>query len=127
MEEIINSVMQSPENTNPNVLRGQLQKIGGSSGGGTMVVNLHMEPGGDGKTVGMILVCDKTADEMFQAIETKSIVLKFEHPETAVVLYLHIIAASHTDGYTFIVYKLDGDRITFTSMTADGYPSSPAQ
>ena len=33
MEEIINSVMQSPENTNPNVLRSQLQSIGGSSSG----------------------------------------------------------------------------------------------
>lgn len=34
MEEIINSVMQSPENTNPNVLRSQLQNIGGGSGDG---------------------------------------------------------------------------------------------
>ena len=33
MEEIINSVMQSPENTNPNVLRSQLQSVGGSSSG----------------------------------------------------------------------------------------------
>lgn len=33
MEEIINNVMQSPENTNPNVLRSQLQNIGGGSGG----------------------------------------------------------------------------------------------
>ena len=32
MEEIINNVMQSPENTNPNVLRGQLQKIAQNSG-----------------------------------------------------------------------------------------------
>lgn len=30
MEEIINNVMQSPENTNPNVLRSQLQKMSGS-------------------------------------------------------------------------------------------------
>ena len=33
MEEIINSVMQSPENTNPNVLRSQLQGVSGSGGG----------------------------------------------------------------------------------------------
>lgn len=32
MEEIINSVMQSPENTNPNVLRSQLSKMDGGSG-----------------------------------------------------------------------------------------------
>lgn len=34
MEEIINSVMQSPENTNPNVLRSQLQSVSAGSGGG---------------------------------------------------------------------------------------------
>ena len=33
MEEIINSVMQSPENTNPNVLRSQLKAIQGEGGG----------------------------------------------------------------------------------------------
>ena len=38
MEEIINSVMQSPENTNPNVLRSQLQSIGGDSDGSVFVV-----------------------------------------------------------------------------------------
>lgn len=34
MEEIINNVMQSPENTNPNVLRSQLSEIDGGSGSG---------------------------------------------------------------------------------------------
>ena len=34
MEEIINNIMQSPENTNPNILRSQLQSIAGSGGGG---------------------------------------------------------------------------------------------
>lgn len=34
MEEIINSVMQSPENTNPNVLRSQLKAIQGEGSGG---------------------------------------------------------------------------------------------
>ena len=41
MEEVIDSVMQSPENTNPNVLRSQLSKISGGSaagGGGNVAV-----------------------------------------------------------------------------------------
>ncbi len=38
MEEIINNIMQSPENTNPNVLRGQLQGMA-SGGGGVLVVH----------------------------------------------------------------------------------------
>lgn len=38
MEEIINSIMQSPENTNPNVLRGQLQGI---MGAGDSVLIVH--------------------------------------------------------------------------------------
>ena len=38
----------------------------GGSGGGVFVVNLHVEADG-GKTGGMRMVCDKTADEMLQA------------------------------------------------------------
>lgn len=37
MEEIINSIMQTPNNVNPNVLRGQLQGIAG--GGDVLVVH----------------------------------------------------------------------------------------
>ena len=33
MDELIKNLMNTPENTNPNVLRGQLQKIAGSGGG----------------------------------------------------------------------------------------------
>lgn len=33
MDELINNLMNTPENTNPNVLRGQLQKIAGSGSG----------------------------------------------------------------------------------------------
>ena len=35
MEEIINNIMQSPENTNPNVLRSQLQNISSGDTGGS--------------------------------------------------------------------------------------------
>ena len=38
MEEIINSIMQSPENTNPNVLRGQLE---GLATGGSEITVVH--------------------------------------------------------------------------------------
>lgn len=37
MEEIINSIMHNPENTNPNVLRDQLQGI--SSGAGIVIID----------------------------------------------------------------------------------------
>ena len=45
MEEIINSVMQSPENTNPNILRSQLQKMGSSGGGGVLIGTSGSESG----------------------------------------------------------------------------------
>ena len=52
MEEIINSVMQSPENTNPNVLRSQLQNIDGGSGDGNpntqqTIIGTAANPWGD--------------------------------------------------------------------------------
>ena len=41
MEEIINNIMQSPEDTNPNVLRSQLQNISSGSGGDARVYEVE--------------------------------------------------------------------------------------
>lgn len=41
MEEIINSIMQSPENTNPNVLRGQLEGLATGGSGITIVHSIN--------------------------------------------------------------------------------------
>lgn len=46
MEEIINNIMQSPENTNPNVLRSQLQNIGGGGSGGAKIFPIELRDGG---------------------------------------------------------------------------------
>lgn len=106
-----------------NEIANKMAEGGGGSGGGVLVVNLHMESD-EGKSGGMRMVCDKTADEMFQAIETKSVVLKIEVSEAAA--YMHIITANNADGYSFMAYDTGGNRIYLTSTTADGYPSYSA-
>ena len=53
MEEIINSIMQSPENTNPNVLRDQLK---GLATGGSEITVVHNVNG----------TLDITAGELFE-------------------------------------------------------------
>ena len=70
MEEIINNVMQSPENTNPNVLRSQLQNIGeGSSSGGAMFTKS-----------GNTWSCDKTVAELKAAYEAgKALIANIEY------------------------------------------------
>lgn len=59
MEEIINSIMQTPDNTNPNVLRSQLQGMASSSTDGVLVLHAHETDSGT--------VLDKTWKEIHDA------------------------------------------------------------
>lgn len=67
MEEIINSVMQSPENTNPNVLRSQLQKMGG----GVVYAMFSKEGSTESEQT---WVCDKTFEELKAAYDAGSLI-----------------------------------------------------
>lgn len=46
-EEIIQYVLQSPENTNPNVLKGMLDELDNNKGGDNMVISLFDNPDND--------------------------------------------------------------------------------
>lgn len=70
MEEIIDYVMKTPENTNGNILREKLQKMGGS-GGGVMVVHAA-DTEIDGFSAKIL---DKTAGEIIAAAKTGYVVL----------------------------------------------------
>ena len=115
MEEIINSVMQSPENTNPNVLRGQLQNIGGGSGGSFVV---------GGTVSGTTVTLDKTAGEIFAAMKKQNVIVVLEQPvegfdELILTFFMaDAVSAGDTIYYTFHV----AGGMQTVAATADAYP-----
>ena len=118
MEEIINSVMQSPENTNPNVLRSQLQGISGGSGGGVFVVNIT----GDSPSNAAF---DKTASEVFAAKQTMPVVVTMTFNGATVFGDL-VIAVKQGTNYTFLAYFRGNDLSQFTAASDDSYPTIQA-
>lgn len=114
MEEIINSVMQSPENTNPNVLRSQLQGISGGSSGGVFVVNIT----GDSPSHAAF---DKTASEVFAAKQTMPVVVTMTFNGATVFGDL-VIAVKQETNYTFFAYVGGTDLNKFTATSDDSYP-----
>ena len=124
MEEIINSVMQSPENTNPNVLRGQLSKIADSSDSGTLVVHATATDDGYGNT---IYTLDKTAAEIIAAARVGYVVLDmydgFEEPSSVLPLNT---AWFDSKGNIFYFRFGDGggSSLTAGASTGNDYPVS---
>ena len=111
MEEIINSVMQSPENTNPNVLRGQLQKIGGGSGGGVFVVGMDAETA----------MLDKTAREIMDAMLQKSVCLYVDN-EHGVAFY-SFAAFEHEPNSAYVFsFIVSSDIVQFSCQSENDYP-----
>ena len=101
MEEIINYVMKTPENTNGNILREKLQKMSGS-GGGELFEVIFSHEGEDGETV----VCNRTQQEIVQAHNDGKNVKAFA------------ILNGDTKAELLAVYTLDmgsGDAIRFSA------------
>ena len=63
MDEVINYVMDTPGNTNPNVLRGMLEKSSNGSSGGGLVVHADIDETGKDP----IYTLDKTGQEILDA------------------------------------------------------------
>ena len=111
MEEIINSVTQSPENTNPNVLRSQLQNIGEGSGGSGGVYAVTMEQI-DGK-----FTLNKTVQEIITACQKKTVLLNYEDSGQAIyapLAYINITSRG-TANATF-------GALSFSADTVNDYP-----
>ena len=104
MEEIINSVMQSPENTNPNVLRSQLQNIseGGNNPANAYTVNVD----GNGNLL------SGTFDEAKQCFQSGKRVF------LALILPSFTIAYCLTD-YAKNVDGVSSDATSFTEGTKE--------
>ena len=117
MEELINNIMNTPENTNPNVLRGQLETIGNNSNGGIFVVEDN-----DG-------TLNKTFQEIYDAVDNDQfVVIKSTQPNE------ENIPTYELSYVTFAGPSLDLDHdgyvISTTGMyqyyadTMDDYPST---
>ena len=73
MDELIKNLMNTPENTNPNVLRGQLQKLAGSDG------NSNSKLTRNGALANLFSADDFDSDALFEKILVggASVVLSF--------------------------------------------------
>ena len=97
MEEIINNVMQSPENTNPNVLRSQLQNIeGGSGGGGVFVVTFDAN---NWELKNPVITADKTITEIRNAIEQNAPIIAKDTESTT-----HYFVLNTVDEYGVVFF-----------------------
>lgn len=107
MEEIINSVMQSPENTNPNVLRSQLNTIqgsGSSGGSGSELVYATITQVDENTWT-----CDKTGTELaIAASEGKNVYAIFSNKRHELD---YNIALDH-----YILTEYNGDTVGLCSF-----------
>lgn len=91
---------------------------GGGSGGGVFVVDCTMN--------GAVITSNKTAGEIFEAIEDKTVVFKLT--ARGITAYLPLISASNGSGYVFTLAegkKADGTLLSmeFSANSADDYPA----
>lgn len=122
INDIFNYVMDTPDNTNPNVLRSMLNNLEeGGSGGGVLVVTCTRT----GSPVPSSITADKTCKEIFDAYAAGTNVVFLGanyfplNPTTAAVLLYAV--ASEEDGYEFTVLAGD-DYVSLKGDTANDYP-----
>ena len=122
MEEIINNIMQSPENTNPNILRSQLQNIGDGGGG---AVYATFTKSGDTWS------CDKTAAELKAAYEAgKALIANIEYTWIVPMIMLDYgsiqffeASAVSVNGLSMQTDKFRIDTVHLSYYTQDGTDS----
>lgn len=119
MEELINNIMNTPENTNPNVLRGQLETIGNNSNGGIFVVEDN-----DG-------TLNKTFQEIYDALDNDQFVMvKATYPieeniPAYALNYVESAGPSSDLGHDGYIIHISGiPESPYYADTMDDYPSS---
>lgn len=114
-EEILNYVMDTPDNTNRMVLSDMLDEFSSGGGASILVVGVTEE--------GSFWNCDKTWQEIYEAFLSGSVRLSCPVFTENAVDYRNVIVVS-TDGSQYDVYFWDGlDINAFHASSADGYPS----
>lgn len=117
INDVFNYVMESPDNTNPNVLRSMLNSLeGGGSGGGAFIVQLDMST----------WTLDKTFKEIAEASMTMPVVIFIG--SSGFAMQQPFLALMSGDGQ-YAVASLGVDDVTgelmiysYVTTNADGYP-----
>ena len=113
MDDIINYIMENPDNTNPNVLRSMLENYS-KSDSGALVVNVTLGEGGH-------FIMDKTAGNVYAAAQTGLVIVHY------VNIYAPLIYAERLKSgeYEFYIVKAsDWAPGVFTAAESTDYPTS---
>ena len=121
MDEIIDYVMETPGNTNPNVLRGMLNNSGGS-GSGVLIVNGTIDAETQMDTL------DKTWQEIHDAGYA---IIREVLRGNVMFAYIERVIAAETAGesvqYMVETFSYDGAELyslTYIADSPNGYPSA---
>ena len=129
MDEVINYVMETPGNTNPNVLRGMLQNNGG--GGNMLAVKVEI----DTETENTIM--DKTWKEIFDADCVSIYIINngenYMYKDYAILSKMDYHIDTETGNLIYIVKCIsysdegtDPQILLFKTDSEDGYPELDA-
>lgn len=88
----------------------------GGSGGGVFVVDCTME--------GQRLTAEKTAGEIFEAVESGLIVI-FKLTSSPIAIYMYCLSANNMDGYKFAVALQSGNNFVVDRFTASDSSDNP--
>lgn len=140
--EIIDYIMDSPENTNPNVLRGMLENelpiassdtLGGIKvGSGLSITNDGVLSASGGSGVGPLIItfdsdtgaCDHTWQEIYDALAAEQMVL-YRQVVSFSAFLAPVVAVLAAGESTYSIYLNPADMPTTpfaTAESADGYP-----
>lgn len=131
MDEIIQYILKSPENTNPNVMRSLLSKITPESGSdSTPVENNILILQLTEKEAGTYIM-NKTGQEIIEFCEQENSppngkAIIFQVPSTPSDVYSMYSWSSYADDYGFYFGHNSDDlnRVIFTSTELDTYPET---
>ena len=121
-EEIIEYVMETPENTNPNVLEGMLDELVNSSGGGSMPFYVTFSGDSSDSTA----ACDKTFAEVKEAYDAgKVIIIRYLNKNNISGEYKWIYSGSVMYGYNGEeLTSIGGEHVSYIDFTHLNYRAS---
>lgn len=128
MEEIINYAINTPENTNPNILRSMLQTASNSSSGGVAFVTVSYDEATDTEYI------DKSYNELVNLVlvEKKLVVclnVWYETGEEPTQVYVYMLGDFGHDYeneiYSVAFYRLDSSEFSVVWYATD--PDAPMQ
>ena len=120
MDELVNYVTETPENTNPNVVRSLASQITTSGNSGILIVNVLY----DYSTTKYTL--DRTFREIAEAIKTGPIIIYGvdAHSDYDVSVSTNEVTSVYYDESVYIVQCDSVDYGEFLTIDLDGYPQT---